>query len=336
MSKKIGKHTFILNSRPQISATASIVGKKEGEGPLKNEFDMILDDDKWDETSWEKTESKLQREVARLVLEKRKIKEADVDCIFAGDLLNQCVGANYGLENMRTSFFGLYGACSTFCEAMILASMTVDAEFADRCLCITSSHFCSSEKQFRNPLDYGGQRSPTAQWTVTGTGAALIEHGEGVRINSVTPGRILDMGISDASNMGAAMAPAAYDTLERLFEDTNTTPDDYDLILSGDLGTVGSDILCDIADSKGYNLKSKHTDCGKLIFSPEKQDVHSGGSGCGCIASVFSSVIIKKLYAGEIGKMILMGTGALMNTQALYQGASIPAIAHAVVIEGRR
>lgn len=334
MSSRKGKQTFIFDSKPCISQTASIAGKKESEGPLGQGFDITLDDDKWGEKSWEKAESKLQREAVRLAIEKRGICEKDIDCIFAGDLLNQCVGAHYGLKDMRIPFFGLYGACSTFCEGMILAAMTVDANFSNRTVCVTSSHFCSAEKQFRMPLDYGGQRTPTSQWTVTGSGAAVIEKGSGVHILGATPGRIMDMGISDANNMGAAMAPAAADTLSCLFADTLTSPRDYDLILTGDLGVVGSDILCDMMSRSGYDIYSVHDDCGRMIFDIENQDVHAGGSGCGCIASVFCSHIMPKLENGSLKKIILMATGALMNTQSLYQGENIPAVAHAVIIEG--
>lgn len=336
MSSRKGKQTFILDSRPQIAATASIVGKKESEGPLGEGFDITLADDTWGEKSWEKAESKLQREAVRLAIDKRGIRECDIDCIFAGDLLNQCVGAHYGLKDMRMSFFGLYGACSTFCESMALASMMVDAGFSNRALCVTSSHFCSAEKQFRLPLDYGGQRTPTAQWTVTGSGAAVIEPGEGINICSVTAGRIVDMGISDATNMGAAMAPAAKDTLMCLFNDTGTSPEDYDLILTGDLGVIGSEILRDMTAREGADIYSRHDDCGCMMFDIKGQDMHAGGSGCGCIASIFCSEIIRRFKCAEVKKMILMATGALMNTQALYQGESIPAVAHAIVIEGGR
>lgn len=336
MASRKGKQTFILDSKPQISAAASIAGKKESEGPLGRVFDVTLEDDMWGEKTWEKSESKLQREAVRLAIEKRGVRESDIDCMFAGDLLNQCVGAHYGLKDMRIPFFGLYGACSTFCESMALAAMMVDAGFCRRSVCVTSSHFCSAEKQFRMPLDYGGQRTPTSQWTVTGTGAAIIEPGEGINISSVTAGRILDMGISDANNMGAAMAPAAKDTLMCLFNDTGTAPEDYDLILTGDLGVVGSELLRDMTSREGKDIYSRHEDCGCMIFDIKGQDVHAGGSGCGCIASVFSSEIMNRLKQGRIKKMILMATGALMNTQALYQGESIPSIAHAIVIEGSK
>ena len=333
MSRK-GKQTFIFDSKPAITACASIAGKKESEGPLGELFDMTLDDDTWGEKSWEKSESKLQKECVRLVIDKRKICESDIHCIFAGDLLNQCVGAHYGLRDMRVPFFGLYGACSTFCEGMILAAMSVDSGCSDRSIFATSSHFCSSEKQFRLPLDYGGQRSPTAQWTVTASGSCLVEKGEGVKIVAATPGRIVDMGISDASNMGTAMAPAAADTLTALFRDTETAPSDYDLILTGDLGVVGSSILKDLMADNGYYISKQHNDAGCMIFDIEKQDVHAGGSGCGCMASVFCADIMKRFEAGKIKKMIVMATGALMNTQAITQGESIPSVAHALILEG--
>lgn len=334
MSSRKGRQTLVFDTMPCIAAAASVAGKKESEGPLGKLFDVTLDDDIWGEKSWERAESKLQREVVRLVIDKRKICETDVDCIFAGDLLNQCVGAHYGLKDMRVPFFGLYGACSTFCEGMILAAMSVDSGCSQRSICVTSSHYCSSEKQFRLPLNYGGQRSPTAQWTVTGAGSCVIEEGTGVRILGATPGRIVDMGISDASNMGTAMAPAAADTLTALFKDTGTAPNDYDLILTGDLGTVGSEILKDLMLEEGFDISGKHQDCGCLIFDIEKQDVHAGGSGCGCMASVFCADIMRKLSDGKIKKMILMATGALMNTQAINQGESIPSVAHALIIEG--
>lgn len=336
MCPRIGKRTMTFQRRPAITETASIVGKKEGEGPLGRFFDITLSDDTWGMDSWEKSESKLQRECVRLLIDKRKICESDTDILFSGDLLNQCVGAHYGLKDMRVSFIGLFGACSTFCEGMMLAAISVDGGYSERSVCVTSSHYCSAEKQFRLPLNYGGQRSPTAQWTVTGAGACTIEIGDGVHIISATPGRIVDMGINDASNMGVAMAPAAADTLIQLFNDTNTKPEDYDLILTGDLGTVGSEVLCDLVKDKGYDIKGIHNDCGAIIFDIKSQDVHAGGSGCGCIASVFSAYIYPKLKAGKIRRMILMATGALMNTQAINQGEAIPSVAHALVLEGSK
>ncbi len=331
---RIGKQTINFPNTPKISATASIVGKKEGEGPLSDYFDVIVDDDKVGESSWEKSESKFQQMAVKKVIEKASVCESDIDMIYGGDLLNQCTGAHYGLKDMRIPFFGLYGACSTFCESMLLSAISVDGGYSKRSICVTSSHFCSAEKQFRMPLNYGGQRPPSAQWTVTASGAAVIENKGDVKITMATPGRIVDMGITDANNMGTAMAPAACDTLTALFNDTKTTPDDYDMIITGDLGSIGSDILCELLYKNGYEIKPKHQDCGCIIYDTVRQDVHSGGSGCGCMASVFCSYIFNKLKNKEINKIILMATGALMNTQALYQGESIPAIAHALILEG--
>ncbi len=332
---RIGKQTIIFDAKIAITSCASIAGKKESEGPLGALFDITLDDDTWGEACWEKSESKLQKECVRLVINKRGICESDIQMLFAGDLLNQCVGAHYGLRDMRVPFFGLYGACSTFCEGMLLAAMSIEAGASERSIFVTSSHFCSSEKQFRLPLDYGCQRAPTAQWTVTASGSCLLEKGDGINIIAATPGRIVDMGISDAANMGTAMAPAAADTLTALFSDTNTTPNDYDMILTGDLGLVGSSILKDLMLENGYDISNCHSDAGCLIFDIDKQDVHAGGSGCGCMASVFCADIMKRLNGGKVKKIIVMATGALMNTQAINQGESIPSVAHAVVIEAQ-
>ncbi len=328
---------MLFEKFPIISNTASIVGKKEGEGPLADEFDMILDDDYFGEKSWEKAESKLQKEAARLVLEKENLEDSDVNYVLAGDLLNQCVGAHYAMREFDIPFIGLYGACSTMAESMMVGSMLISGGMADNALCVTSSHFCSAEKQYRYPLEYGGQRTPSAQWTVTGSGACVLKkEGEGPYIKGVSTGKIIDMGISDVSNMGSAMAPAAADTLSGLFSDTNTKPEDYDVIVTGDLGTIGSDILCDLMDRKGFNIYPVQKDCGKMIFNIKEQDVHAGGSGCGCCGSVFCGHIFKELKRGNIKRMILMATGALMNPMTLFQGETIPAIAHALIIEGER
>lgn len=328
-----GRQTLIFEKRPTIFETASTVGKKEGEGPLSDRFDTVLEDDYYGEESWEKAESKLQKKTAEKLMEKAGIKECDVDLILAGDLLNQCVGTHYAVRDFDIPFLGLYGACSTMAESMMIASMLISGGMARNAICVTSSHFCSAEKQYRLPLEYGGQRTPTAQWTVTGSGAALLKsEGNGPLIIGATVGKVIDMGINDVSNMGAAMAPAAHDTLSALFSETGTSPEDYDLILTGDLGHIGSDILCDMLDRDGYNIYPKHNDCGKLIFDAKKQDVHGGGSGCGCCGSVFCGHIFRELKTGGIKRMILAATGALMNPTSLLQGESIPAIAHALII----
>lgn len=333
MNKRIGKQTVQLEKPPVIAGTYSIGGVKEGEGPLKDYFDTVLTDDKWDEDSWEKAETKLQAEAAKGALAKLGIKNSDIDYVFAGDLQNQCVGTHYAVRDMDIPFFGIYGACSTMTEGMSLGAMTVDGGYAHKVLCITSSHFCSAEKQFRFPLEYGGQRTPTAQWTVTGAGAAVLsDSGTGPRITHVTTGKAIDYGITDINNMGAAMAPAACETLNAHFEDTKRSPDFYDLILTGDLGVVGTDILCDLLHKKGFNIYSRHEDCGKLIYDIKKQDVHAGGSGCGCMGSVFCGYIMKKLKKKEYKNILVMATGALMNPSILLQKESIPGIAHAVAI----
>lgn len=333
---RTGKQTVIFENKPTIAAAMAIVGKKEGEGPLAADFDVILEDDYYGEKSWEKAESKLQEETARLTLKTALKKESDINYVLAGDLLNQCVGAHYAMRELDIPFLGLYGACSTMAEGLMLGSMLISGGTADNALCVTSSHFCSAEKQYRYPLEYGGQRSPTAQWTVTGSGAALLEKdGAGPYIHGVTTGKIIDMGINDANNMGAAMAPAAADTLKTLFEETKTKPDDYDAIFTGDLGVVGSDIFCELMDKSGFNVYSKHNDCGKMIFDIKKQDTHSGGSGCGCCGSVFCGHIYKEMKRGGLNRIILMATGALMNPMTLFQGETIPAIAHAIIIDTR-
>lgn len=334
---RLGRSTVRYDNPPYILEASSTVGKKEGEGPLREDFDYILKDDYFGEDSWEKAESKLQVETAKRVLEKAKVTEDSVNYILAGDLLNQCAGANYAMRNFDIPFLGLYGACSTMVESMMVGSMLISGGIADNALCVTSSHFCSAEKQYRYPLEYGGQRPPTSQWTVTGSGAALLTKEDGICfIESATCGKVIDMGINDANNMGAAMAPAAFDTLSALFKETKTNPSDYDLILTGDLGVVGSDILCDMMNKNGYDIYQNHNDCGKMIFDIKEQDVHSGASGCGCCGSVFCGPIMKKLRSKEIKKMILLATGALMNPLAIFQGETIPSIAHGLVISTER
>ncbi len=333
MSQHKGKQTIEFKNPPTIFETASIVGKKEGEGPLSKYFDRILEDEYLGEKSWERAESRLQKDTAELAMQKARITDSNIDYILAGDLINQCVGANYAMRDFDSSFFGLYGACSTMTESLTLGSIIIGGGFGEKALCITSSHFCTAEKQFRFPLEYGGQRTPTSQWTVTGSGCAILTaHGEGPYITHTTTGRIVDMGICDANNMGAAMAPAAADTLTAHFNDTGRTPDDYDLIMTGDLGVVGSDILIELMLKNGYDIFGKHKDAGKLIFDLDSQDVHAGGSGCGCCGSVFCGYIFKELKKRKLNNILIMATGALMNTMTVQQGDSIPGIAHAVAI----
>lgn len=333
MRQRIGKQTIQFKNPVTILETASIVGKKEGEGPLAKCFDLVLGDDRWGEDSWEKAESKLQEQVSLTALQKAKLKPEDMDFALAGDLINQCVSAHYAMRGLEIPFLGLYGACSTMVESMMIGSMLLGGGFGEYALCTTSSHFCSAEKQFRFPLEYGGQRTPTSQWTVTGAGSAILKaDGTGPKITHVTIGKIVDLGITDLNNMGAAMAPAAVDTLTAHFTETGRSPSDYDLILTGDLGVFGSDILTDLMNQNGYDIYPNHNDCGKMIYDIPKQDVHGGGSGCGCCGSVFCGHIYPEIEKGTYQNILLMATGALMNPMVVQQGESIPAIAHAVAI----
>ena len=331
--KKVGKQTILFDNPPTILECASIVGPKEAEGPLCKYFDQTLEDEFWGEKTWEKAESKIIKETVNLVISKSGISNQDIDICFAGDLLNQCISCNFGLRDTNIPFFGVFGACSTFVESMSLSAICCES-FADYSLFATSSHFCSAEKQFRFPLELGNQRPQSAQWTVTGSGSGIVSKtGQGPYITSITPGKIVDMGIKDANNMGAAMAPAFADTLVTHFLDTGRTPNYYDAIISGDLGYVGKDIVIDIMASQGYNIKSNYNDCGILIFDKNKQDTHSGGSGCACSATVFSGYLYKQLKDRKIKRLLLIATGALMNSTSSQQGESIPGIAHAISIE---
>ncbi len=334
MAKRVGKYTIQMENMPSIEGFASVCGKKEAEGPLGKFFDQTFDDTTLGESSWEKAESKLQSKAVNLAIDKSKINKSDIDFIFAGDLLNQCISSTFGLRNLNIPFLGQYGACSTMAQTLALASIMVDTGVARNCIAVTSSHFCSAERQFRFPLEYGGQRTPTAQWTVTGSGAIVVgSNGQNPKISSVTIGRITDLGIKDANNMGAAMAPAAAATLEDFFRDTNTQPDDYDLILTGDLGEVGSKLMKDLLARNGIQMKNNHKDCGLLIYDQEAQDVHAGGSGCGCSASVLCSMILNQLKNNELKNILFMATGALMSPMSTQQGESIPSVAHLINIK---
>ena len=329
-TKKEGKQTIFFENPPHILTQNSIAGIKESEGPLSSLFDETVSDNMWGEKSWEKAESKFLQQTILSALKKAKLNPADIDYIFAGDLLNQCASTNYGIRVFQIPFIGLYGACSTMGLSMKTAAMAIDGGYADKCIAVTSSHFCASERQFRFPLEYGGQRPPSSQWTVTGAGCVILDKENGkVKIECATTGKIVDRGITDANNMGAAMAPAAVDCLCAHFADTGRTPDDYDAIFTGDLGKVGKSIVIDQMAENGYDINKIYDDCGVIIFD-ESQDVHSGGSGCGCSALVLCSYILPKMYKGELKKVLFAPTGALMSTTALQQGESIPGIAHAL------
>ena len=291
--KKIGKQTVMFDNKISILSTASIVGPKESNGPLAKHFDKCLEDEFWGENSWEKAESKMIKEAVNLSINKAKIPTSSIDYCFAGDLLNQCISSNFGLRDLSVPFFGIFGACSTFAESLSLASVFIDGGAGNNAICAVSSHFCSAEKQFRFPLELGNQRPPTSQWTVTGSASAILsKNGNGPYITSITTGKIIDMGIKDANNMGAAMAPAFVDTLITHFEDTGRNPDYYDGIFSGDLGYIGKDIAMELVEAKDYNIKENYNDCGVLIFNKDEQDTHSGGSGCACMRNCFFWIII--------------------------------------------
>lgn len=332
--KKLGLQTIKFDTPPTITSTACIVGPKESDGPLASYFDKCLEDEFWGEETWEKAESKIIKETTSMAIAKSNISAQNIDFCFAGDLLNQCISSSFGLRESNIPFFGVFGACSTFVESMSLGSVFIDGGAAENILCATSSHFCSAEKQFRFPLELGNQRPPTSQWTVTGSGAVILsKNGNGPFITHITPGKIVDLGIKDANNMGAAMAPAAVDTMLTHFKDTGRNPSYYDLILTGDLGHIGKEILVDMMKTHGYNVKSNYNDCGVLIFDKASQDTHSGGSGCGCCATVFSGYVFKQLQDKKIKRVLLIATGALMNSTSSQQGESIPGIAHAISIE---
>ncbi len=331
--KKVGKQTIIFDTPPTILECSSIVGPKESNGPLNKYFDKALDDEFWGEKSWEKAESKIIRETVLSVINKSGLPAKDIEYMFAGDLLNQCISSSFGLRDVGIPFFGIFGACSTFVESMSLSAILTES-VANTTLFATSSHFCSAEKQFRFPLELGTQRPQSSQWTVTGSGAGILSKtGNGPYITSITTGKIVDMGIKDANNMGAAMAPAFVDTLHAHLSDTNRTSDYYDLIISGDLGHIGKNIAIELSKKLGHNIKNNYDDCGVLIFDKDSQDTHSGGSGCGCCASVFSGYLFNLLKTNKIKNILLIATGALMNSTSTQQGETIPGIAHAVSIE---
>lgn len=332
--KRVGKRTIIFENKPHIIGYGSVVGKKEHEGPLSEEFDSYTIDSFFGEKSFEKAESKLQKTAVQTALNRAGLNYSHVDNIFAGDLLNQCIGSSFGLREFGIPFIGLYGACSTMALSAGLASIFVDSGAAKRAVAVTSSHFCSAERQYRFPLNYGSQRTPTAQWTVTGSGALVLQNAEkGIYINSVTFGEIEDYKIKDVNNMGAAMAPAAAGTLMHYFNDTGTSAEDYDIIYTGDLGYVGTNLLYELLDREGIDIRCRHNDCGLLIFDREKQDVHAGGSGCGCSASVLCSFIMHRFEAGDFKNILFMSTGALMSPTSSFQGESIPGIAHLLNIK---
>ncbi len=334
MARHIGKQSMEFGKNISIKATASTVGTKEGEGPLREYFDVVLQDNLLGQESWEKAESKIASDNIKLAINKANLSPQEIDYIVTGDLLNQCCGSTFGVRGLKIPFFGVFGACSTMGEAMSLCAILVESGGAGNTVAGASSHFCSAEKQFRFPMDLGTQRTPTATWTVTGDGAAVIAEGsEHPFIRGITTGKIVDMGIKDANNMGAAMAPAAADAIYAHLQDFGRTPDYYDYIVTGDLGYVGKELLLKLLKEKGYDISKNHIDCGIEIFDKDLQDTHSGGSGCACSAVTFAGMLYYKLRRKMINKILFVPTGALMSPTSIQQGESIAGIAHCVDIE---
>lgn len=336
VSRRMGEQSFLLDTPPVLSAWASIVADKEGQGPLGTRFDQVIEDDLWGEKTWEQAESKMSREACMLALQKCGKTPEQMQLMLGGDLLNQLTATGFGARELGVPFIGLYGACSTFALSLLTASLCMDTGAFDNALCVASSHFSSAERQYRNPLELGNQRPVTAQWTVTGAGSVVLEkQGSGPRLAACTLGKVVDLGISDPNNMGAAMAPAAVDTIVRHLKDTGRKAGDYDAIFTGDLGKLGKTLCQQMAQEQGYPISRQYDDCGCMIFDPE-QDVHAGASGCGCSAVVTCAAVLPKLKSGSYRRVLLVATGALLSQTTSLQGESIPSIAHAVelVAEG--
>lgn len=333
MAKKISRNTFLTENSPSIKAFASIAGSKESEGPMGNCFDKVVKDSHFGQETWEQAESELQKQTVSLAISKANLKDADIDYIFSGDLINQCIGTTYGLRSLNIPFLGLYGACSTMAEGLLLSSLLTDSGIGGNVAAATSSHFSTAERQFRFPLSYGGQRPPSAQWTCTASGAVILSpEGGAPYVRGATIGTITDLGVTDANNMGAAMAPAAASTIKKYLDDTSLSPEDFDYIVTGDLGHVGSKLLMQLLEKEGVDISRQHKDCGVMIFNSDEQDTHAGGSGCGCSASILCGHFLPRVQTGEIKDMLFVGTGALMSPTASQQGESIPSIAHLVHI----
>ncbi|MBR6185210.1 MAG: stage V sporulation protein AD [Clostridia bacterium] len=332
---RIGAHTLIFPNRPRILASASVVGPKEGRGPWGESFDLVINDPLFGQKSYEQAEKAMYREACERCMKKASVARDEVQALLGGDLMNQIMASSLAARALEIPFLGLYGACSTMAEALLLGSILIDGGYASPVLCAAGSHYCTAERQYRFPLEYGNQRSMAAQWTVTGAGACLV--GEAgpclARVSYATIGQAVDMEISDVSNMGAAMAGAAADTLKRHFLDTGSTPKSYDRIVTGDLGQVGTDILMALMADSGYPLsRENHMDCGLSMYD-QKEDVHAGGSGCGCSASLLSACILPRLHSGDWKRVLFMATGALLSPTTSQQGESIPGIAHALTLE---
>lgn len=331
MAKQVGKQTYFFDHPPIITGYAAVGSTYEEKGRFGNQFDYIFEDPMAGAKSWEQAESELQKTALRIAMQKAGRKPSEIRTLFAGDLLNQCIGSTFGTKGYGIPFVGVYGACSTMALSTMMASFFVDGGLADHAAAVTSSHFCSAERQYRFPLEYGGQRPPTAQWTATASGALILSKaGSGVTVTRATIGRVTDLGVTDSNNMGAAMAPAACDTILQFLKDTGTKPDDYNCIFTGDLGQVGTDLLYELAEKEGVTLRGHHDDCGLLLYDQTKQDVHAGGSGCGCSAAVLCTHILNTFRSGEYRRVLFCATGALLSPTSVMQGEIIPSIAHLI------
>lgn len=332
-----GKQSIAFENPVYIMSAACMVGPKEGEGPLKDTFDVVVEDATFGKDSWEEGESEMMKQTSLLALRKAKIKTEDVRYMFAGDLLGQLIATTFGVKDFDIPLFGLYGACSTMGEALSLGAMTVHAGYADTVLASASSHFGGAEKQFRFPLEYGNQRPMSSTWTVTGCGAFVLskEYGD-TMITGITTGKVVDYGVKDSLNMGACMAPAAADVIFQHLKDYGRRPEDYDRIVTGDLGSVGKEILCKLLMDQGYDISNVHMDCGMEIYDDPEQDTHAGGSGCGCSAVTLAGKLLQEMRDGLIQRILFVPTGALLSTVSYNEGKSVPGIAHAVVIEKRQ
>lgn len=335
--KKIGKQTVKFEKGPWIVGGAAVGGRKEGEGPLAGCFDLLLRDDRYGEKTWEKAESKMLKEAMLLAMKKSGRAREEIDLVLSGDLLNQLMSSSFMARDLQLPFLGLYGACSTMTESLLLGAMLTEGGFAHNIVVGASSHFCTAERQFRMPVEHGNQRPPSAQWTATAAGSMVLsEQGGNIRVDCGTIGKVIDAGVKDANQMGSAMAPAAVDTILNHFADTGRTFADYDLVLTGDLGYIGKEIAADLLIDAGMDAKlvrERYDDCGTMLYDREKQDVHGGGSGCGCSAAVFSGHILKQMEEGELNRILILSTGAMLSTISPFQGESIPGIAHGVVLE---
>lgn len=330
------KNTFLFKNHVSVKSFSSTVGPKESEGPMAEYFDVCEQDSYFGQDTWEKAESHMQKITVENTIKKADLKNDDINFMFAGDLVNQCTSTTYGLRDLNIPLFGIYGACSTMAEGLLLSALSVNAGYAQYCLNSTSSHFSTAERQFRFPLSYGGQRTPTSQWTCTASGAVILSsENKPPFVRGGTIGKIIDLGINDANNMGAAMAPAAADTIKTFLNDTGFCPADFDYIITGDLGIVGSSLLIDLLKKDGIDISKQHTDCGVMMFDIDGQDVHAGGSGCGCSASILCGYFLPLLKSGKINRILFAATGALMSPTASQQGETIPSISHLVFLSGK-